>query len=203
MIGVAPYRLAGRSPRWARAGFRLPMSRRRTFASALQAPAHSDLPALRHPWLRSSHTPASGTRGARSLFNESPRRKPRGCPGGETRRVFPSAHASGFQTGRRGVTPTVEPAYLGHFTGNMASCHFPLADLRRPVFTRASGPDAEGVGAGLCPATVSRRRRRDGGDGATASPQRASGEMVRGNPEPAHLQIGTGNASPQPAIDAP
>jgi hypothetical protein len=103
--------------------------------------------------------------------NESPRRKPRGCPGGETLRVFPSAHASGFQTGRRGVTPAVETAYVGHFTGNMASCHFPLADLRRPVFIQASGPNAEGVGAGLCPATVSRRRRRDGGDGATASPQ--------------------------------
>jgi len=76
------------------------------------------------------------------------------------------------------------PAYLGHFTGNMASCHFPFADLRRLVFIRASGPDAEGVGAGLCPATVSRRRRWDGGDGATASPQRTSGETVRGNPEP-------------------
>jgi hypothetical protein len=44
--------------------------------------------------------------------NESPRRKPRGCPGGETLRVFPSAHASGFQTGRRGVTPAVETAYV-------------------------------------------------------------------------------------------
>jgi hypothetical protein len=88
------------------AGFGLPISRRRTFASALQAPAHSDLPALpalRHPWLRWSNTPASGTRGARSLLNESPRRKPRGCPGGETRRVFPSAHASGFQTGGEGL----------------------------------------------------------------------------------------------------
>jgi hypothetical protein len=40
---------AGRSLRWARAGFGLPISRRRTFAFALQAPAHSDLPALRHP----------------------------------------------------------------------------------------------------------------------------------------------------------
>jgi hypothetical protein len=60
---------------------------------------------------------------------------------------------------------------VSHFTGNMASCHFPLADLRRLVFTRASGPNAEGVGVGLCPATVSRRRRRDGDDGATASPQ--------------------------------
>jgi len=82
-----------------------------------------------------------------------------------------SAHASGFQTGRLGVTPAVETAYVSHFTGNMASCHFPLADLRRLVFTRASSPDAAGVGAGLRLATVSRRRRRDGGDGAKASPQ--------------------------------
>jgi hypothetical protein len=27
------------------------------------------------------------------------------------------------------------------FTGNMASCHFLLADLRRLVLTRPSGPD--------------------------------------------------------------
>ena len=47
---------------------------------------------------------------APSLLNESPRRKPRGCPGGETLHVFPSAHASGFQTMRRGLAPTVEPA---------------------------------------------------------------------------------------------
>jgi len=96
----------------------------------------------------------------------------------------PEASSSHSGTGRRGVTPAVETAYVGHSTGNMASCHFPLADLRRLVITRASGPDAEGVGGGLCPATVSRRRRRDGVDGATASPQRASGETVRGNPEP-------------------
>jgi hypothetical protein len=43
---------------------------------------------------------------------------------------------------------------------------------------------AAGVGAGLCLATVSRRRRRDGGDSAKASAQRTSGETVRGNPEP-------------------
>ena len=98
-----------------------------------------------------------------------------------SRRPTSQAHS---RAGRRGVTPAVEPAYVGRFTGNMASCHFPLADRRRPVFTRASGPDAAGVGAGLCLATVSRRRRRDGGDGATASPQRTSGETVRGNPEP-------------------
>ena len=59
------------------------------------------------------------------------------------------AYASGFliiKNGRRGVTPTVEPAYVGHFTGNMASCHFPLADLRRLVLTRASGPRAYELG---------------------------------------------------------
>jgi hypothetical protein len=44
--------------------------------------------------------------------SESPRRKPRGCPRGETQRVFPSAHASGFQTGRLRVTPAVETAYV-------------------------------------------------------------------------------------------
>ena len=53
----------------AQTAFGLPISRRRTFASALQATAHSDLPALRHPWLRWSNTPAPGTRGARSLLN--------------------------------------------------------------------------------------------------------------------------------------
>jgi hypothetical protein len=74
---------------------------------------------------------------------------------------------SAYELRRLGVTPAVETAYVGLFTGNMASCHFPLADLRRLVFARASSPDAEGVGDGLCPATVSRRRRRDGGDGAT------------------------------------
>jgi hypothetical protein len=82
-----------------------------------------------------------------------------------------SAYASGFQTGGEGLPLPYETAYVTHFTGNMASCHFPVADLRRLVFTRASGPDAVGVVAGLCLATVSRRRRRDGGDGATASPQ--------------------------------
>jgi hypothetical protein len=34
------------------------------------------------------------------------------APGGETLRVFLSAHASGFQTGRLGVTPAVETAYV-------------------------------------------------------------------------------------------
>jgi hypothetical protein len=56
-----------------RAGFGLPISHRRTFAFALQAPAHSDLPALRHPWLRWSATPAPGTRGAQSLPRRSDR----------------------------------------------------------------------------------------------------------------------------------
>ncbi|NBW95256.1 MAG: hypothetical protein EBR28_00630 [Planctomycetia bacterium] len=35
-----------------------PVPSRRTFASALQATAHSDLPVLRHPWLRWSNTPS-------------------------------------------------------------------------------------------------------------------------------------------------
>ena len=48
------------SGRLARTGFGLPVSPRRTFAFALQATAHSDLPALRHPWLRWSNTPSPG-----------------------------------------------------------------------------------------------------------------------------------------------
>jgi hypothetical protein len=45
---------------------------------------------------------------------------------------------------------------------------------------RASGPHAAGVGDGLCPATVSRRRRRDGGDGATVFRRDGTGQPRAG-----------------------
>ncbi|MEI6240156.1 MAG: SCO family protein [Planctomycetia bacterium] len=41
-----------------RRGSALPTPRRRTFAAPILGFAHSDLPALRHPWLRWSDTPA-------------------------------------------------------------------------------------------------------------------------------------------------
>jgi hypothetical protein len=45
-------------------GSGLPVPRRRTFTPALRASAHSELTALRHPWLRLSATPALGARAA-------------------------------------------------------------------------------------------------------------------------------------------
>ena len=87
-------------------------------ADRCPATAHSDLPApagappLGHPACAGQLRRRAGHGEPEASSNESPRRKPRGCPGGETLRVFPSAHASGFQTGRLGVTPAVEPAYL-------------------------------------------------------------------------------------------
>ena len=48
-------------------GFRLPLPHRRTFAAPLLGPAHSMLPALRHPCLRWPATPAPGAAIAESL----------------------------------------------------------------------------------------------------------------------------------------
>jgi hypothetical protein len=53
--------------RTARHGSGLPIPRRRTFASAILASAHSDLAALRHPCLRWPATPARGAWAAPSL----------------------------------------------------------------------------------------------------------------------------------------
>ncbi len=59
----------------------LPVPHRRTFAAPILGSAHSELPALRHPCLRWSATPAPGARAARRLFSQVQwnRGKSRGC----------------------------------------------------------------------------------------------------------------------------
>jgi len=99
-----------------------------------------------------------------------------------------SAYASGFRWGGEGLPLPLRRRMWATPRETWHRAIFPLADLRRLLITRASGPDAEGVGAGLCPATVSRRRRRDGGDGATASAEANVRRWDMGSPKPAILQ---------------
>ena len=122
--------------------------------------------------LRWSATPASGTRGARSLLQRLiAGLEDRLSRRTEVRQENQGHDGEGFrEDGGEGLPLPLRRRMWATPRETWHRAIFPLADLRRLLITRASGPDAEGVGAGLCPATVSRRRRRDGGDGATASP---------------------------------
>jgi hypothetical protein len=55
------------------AGSGSPLPSRRTLAAAILASARSDVPALRHPWLRWSHTPSQ--RQGQPLASSTRRRK--------------------------------------------------------------------------------------------------------------------------------
>ena len=186
-------------------GFRLPLPHRRTFAAPLLGPAHSMLPALRHPCLRWPATPAPGAAIAESLPSCDERRLgafsqrplPRCKPGcvliqGMPRRRAPPCTRPPIAASASGRVP---PLSGGHGRPEVRPSGIPAAPLaaaadaqaktgRMPVFcVKPANDSARGLPpgrsvCGRCRAT----RRRPTYRAAITSPTRPTSRPASSTP---------------------